>query len=222
MTNVRVNIKGIVQTQNALGEITVRMADAAARKAVRAGARPIITQARANLAALPLKDSTGLSSRSIGVKVKKYRTRRPLSFVGSAKAAGMAQAAGTTVAIIGARRSFKEPVQRRAWPSKDGEVRFGKGSSVSIGTGEHMKTAWAVPANYAHLIEKGARPHQIGRGSSIRRKAGRGIMHPGFHAMPWLEPAITARRAEAEAILARVFSEELAREAIRARSKGVR
>lgn len=199
MTKVSVNLSGFEELSRSLSEMTPRMADAAARKAVRAAARPVITQARANLSSLPLDDSTGLLKRSIGVKVKKYKGRSVaptgVGFAGSAKAQRMYAAAGITVAIIGARKGFGTNV-----------VRGGR-------------TDYSDPSKYSHLIEGGVRPHRIGKGSSRKRGRGRGAMHPGFHAMPWLEPAIQSRRKECIDIMARVFREAAMQEAARARAK---
>lgn len=209
MSNVRVDISGYKELSSALGELTVRMADAAARKAVRAAARPVITQARANLSAIPFDDSTGLLKRSVGVKVKKYRGRKVapsgLGFVGSARTQRMYAAAGITMAIIGPRKGFGSYVNRRY------------GWDVEGGTGTRM--VYSDPVKYGHLIEGGVAPHHIGKGSS--RKAGvyRGAMHPGFRGWHWLETAINSKRSECQAIMLRVFRDALAQEAARARSK---
>ena len=199
MSRVSVQVAGFDEMRRALGELSTRMVDAAARKAVRAAARPVIVQARANLAALQLKDSTGLLSRSIGVKVKKYKNRgRYPAQTYSAEEARAIAASGITVAIVGARRSFVQVVQRK--------LRYGKYEK-------------AVPANYAHLIEKGVQPHAIGKGSSIRSRRSKGNVHPGFPARPWLEPAIASKREECQRIMAQSFAEDLRAEAARAKAK---
>jgi hypothetical protein len=218
MSNVRLNISGFKELSQALGDMTPRMADAAARKAVRAAARPVVLQARANLAALPLADSTGLLSRSIGVKVKKYKGRgapRVVGFAGSAKTQRMYAAAGITMAIIGPRKGFGTVVQRAYGYG------LGKGTGIStrLSDRQQVKNVYSDPAKYGHLIEGGVRPHAIGKGSRLRKGVARGAIHSGFHAMPWLEPAIQSRRNECMAIMARVFREALAAEAHRARSK---
>jgi hypothetical protein len=217
MSNVRLNISGFKELSQALGEMTPRMADAAARKAVRAAARPVVLQARANLAALPLTDSTGLLSRSLGVKVRKYKGRRQpargFGFVGSSKTQRMYAAAGITMAIIGPRKGFGAYVQRL----------YGYGAAKGVATRvadrQQTKLVYSDPVKYAHLIEGGVKPHSIGKGSSLKKGRARGAIHSGFAAMPWLEPAINSRRNECLAIMQRVFREALAQEAARARSK---
>lgn len=218
MSRVTVNLRGFVEAREALGELTVRMADAAARKAVRAAAKPVVAQARANLAGLGLKDSSGLLSRSIGLKVKKYRGRSlPAGFVGSAKSARIAMAGGKTVAIIGARRSFAQIVNRRS-----SFVRGRKGAVASVIADKgktYLKPVFSRPANYAHLIEKGVRPHATGKGASIRKGVTRGNRHPGFRARPWLVTAINSKRPECERIMTRTFQDELRNESARARAR---
>jgi hypothetical protein len=235
MSNVRLNISGFKELSQALGEMTPRMADAAARKAVRAAARPVVLQARANLAALPLTDSTGLLSRSLGVKVRKYKGRRQpargFGFVGSSKTQRMYAAAGITMAIIGPRKGFGAYVQRRVdfgvkLSAEDVAAKAALARDAAnteslsgAGIGDGTRLVYSDPVKYAHLIEGGVRPHRIGKGSSLKKGRGKGAMHPGFHAMAWLEPAINSRRNECLAIMQRVFREALAQEAARARAK---
>lgn len=196
---VKVTLAGFNEFRRELPELTGRMVDAAARKAVRAASRPIITQARANLAALGLKESTGLLRRSVGVKVKKYRARNAmLGFQGTPGAARIAARAGTTVAIIGPRHGYSQVISRGG-----------------------RKPRKANPANYGHLIEGGVAPHFIGKGSQRARgtRLGHGSMHPGFPAKPWLETALLMKRAEAQRIMVQSFSESLRQEAARMRAK---
>lgn len=222
MTRVSVNLTGFEELSRSLAEMTPRMADAAARKAVRAAARPVITQARANLSALPFDDSTGLLKRSIGVKVKKYKGRAVaptgVGFAGSAKTQRMYAAAGVTVAIIGARKGFGQYVDRRARYLSRAMV----DAPMIFRNSGTTRSVYSDPAKYSHLIEGGVRPHHVGKGSSRRRGRGRGAIHPGFHAMPWLEPAIQSRRQECIGIMTRVFREALMQEAARARAKTMR
>jgi len=223
MSNVSVKLSGFNELSMSLGEMSIRMSDAAARKAVRAAARPVINQARANLSALPFDDSTGLLKRSIGVKVKKYKGRTGsmrgvTGFAGSAKTQRMYAAAGVTVAIIGARKGFGQYVDRRARYLSRAMV----DAPMIFRNSGTTRSVYSDPANYSHLIEGGVRPHHVGKGSSRRRGRGRGAIHPGFHAMPWLEPAIQSRRQECIGIMARVFREALMQEAARARAKTMR
>lgn len=213
---VKVDISGIIQTQQAIQGFTVRMADAAARKAVRAAARPVITQARANIAALPLRESTGLLRSSIGLKVKKYRgKRRARGSTPATTAAG-----GVSVAIVGPRKGYKRQVVREGRKSR----RFNTAAFTKLQeTGGIFllsdkraaslinaagRAVWADPVKYAHLIEGGVKPHAQKRG-----------LHPGFGAMPWLERALRQRESEARAIMLRTFQEALVQEAARARQK---
>jgi HK97 gp10 family phage protein len=46
------------------------------------------------------------------------------------------------------------------------------------------------PTKYAHLVEFGSRPHTVGKGSSLRKRRQRGVMHPGVAARPFLRPAL--------------------------------
>lgn len=225
---VVVRLKGFDEFGDVMADLTARMVDAAARKAVRAAAKPIVAQARANLAALPLRDSTGLLRRSVGLKVKKYTNRYVdlRGFVRSGKAARTAARAGTTVAIIGPRHGFAQMVAR--------EYGYGvsRGVATRLSDRKQVRSRWSDPAKYGHLIESGARPHHIGRGSRLRddgRRARsdrrvrgnitRGSIHPGFPGRPWLKAAMISRRAEAERIMAASFAESLRQEAARARAK---
>lgn len=69
----------------------------------------------------------------------------------------------------------------------------------------------AKPAKYAHLIDKGVRPHAIGRGSTLRKGNQTGRMHPGFPAMPFVRPALLAGSGAASAAFARSLARSLAR-----------
>lgn len=68
-------------------------------------------------------------------------------------------------------------------------------------------TRWA--AKYAHLVEGGARPHAVGRGSSLRRRSQSGRAHPGARAQPFLGPAVRQGRALALSIMANVLRNTL-------------
>lgn len=63
------------------------------------------------------------------------------------------------------------------------------------------------PRYYAHLVEKGTKPHAVGKGSRTRgRKASQaGRLHPGAKAQPFLLPAFTMNQARVIAI----FEEEI-------------
>lgn len=63
-----------------------------------------------------------------------------------------------------------------------------------------------VPANYAHLVERGTRPHAIpvGAGGAARR-------HPGAKPKPFLRPALQGQRAAAYAIMLKTMAAEVAK-----------
>lgn len=86
---------------------------------------------------------------------------------------------GTVVAIVGPRSGFQRPVP---------------------GRGKNGKRRVANPLYYAHLVEKGTRPHSLGKGSRLRGKKARqsGAMHPGARPRPFLGPAWRAGRAKVE------------------------
>lgn len=59
------------------------------------------------------------------------------------------------------------------------------------------KQVTRIPTFYAHLVEKGTRPHALGKGSRIARLTKRkvnvnqhGNMHPGSPAEPFMAPAL--------------------------------
>lgn len=56
------------------------------------------------------------------------------------------------------------------------------------------RTIIAVPAFYAHLVEKGTRPHSLGKGAKLARRGKAaanvvGKQHPGARPQPFLGPA---------------------------------
>jgi HK97 gp10 family phage protein len=63
--------------------------------------------------------------------------------------------------------------------------------------GRH-KLQKAVPAFYAHLVEKGTRPHSIGK-----------ARHPGTKPQPFLKPALDSTQAEASAAALQAMGEEV-------------
>lgn len=222
--SVNVELKGFRELSAGLGDLTTRMGDAATRKAVRAGAKPVVAQAKANLAALPLVDSTGLLRRSVGLQsLKKYRPRRRTGPAPrSATEARIQNAGGVFVAKVGARRGFKALVQRRN-PYASKAALTAPLIHANAGT---TRGVWSDPANYAHLIELGVRPHPIGKGARLSRigqafstQRLNGAIHPGFAAKPWLQPALDAQRGNATEIIAQTFRSALAQEAARLRAK---
>lgn len=75
-------------------------------------------------------------------------------------------------------------------------------------------TVTAVPAYYAHLVEKGTRGHSIRAGSKLARRTqsakGQAVVrHPGAKPNPFLKPAYESTRAAAGAAAERAMGEEI-------------
>lgn len=103
----------------------------------------------------------------------------------------------SALAVIGARKKVVKEIQR----SK---------KSAS-------KTK-AVPAFYAHLVEKGTRPHALGKGAKLARKGKpqihtnqTGRQHPGAKAHPFLKPAWEGNADRAIEAGEKVISQEIAK-----------
>ena len=101
----------------------------------------------------------------------------------------------TAVSVVGARTRFKGK----------------KAESIRAGGGRASK---ARPANYAHLVEFGTKPHAIrGRGGFLAF-AGivtRVVNHPGSRPKPFLRPAFAAKRVEALSVAAKSLREDYAK-----------
>ncbi len=75
-------------------------------------------------------------------------------------------------------------------------------------------TIKAVPANYAHVVEKGTRPHSIKKGTGFRKVGkhaapGSPGIHPGAKAKPFLAPAWRSTKSQALEAARQVFATEL-------------
>ncbi len=75
------------------------------------------------------------------------------------------------------------------------------------------KTYKYVPANIAHIVERGAKPHSIKRGSALGRRGkkdtGQGThTHPGAKPHPWLAPAWEEQKNKAGEVAAQVLAAE--------------
>lgn len=80
------------------------------------------------------------------------------------------------------------------------------------------RTLIAVPAFYAHLVEKGTQPHPVSKGEKIPRagrkpgekpkKKPKGI-HPGSKPNPFLGPALASNTGKIQAETIRVLGEEV-------------
>jgi HK97 gp10 family phage protein len=118
------------------------------------------------------------------------KARCPVRFGALRESIGLAvrfySRSGTAVAVIGPRVEYKAS---------------GKGGKMFAVKGK------VIPANYAHLVEYGTRPHAIGKGSQLERTTastkGRqtGLMHPGAKAQPFLRPAFDSNKQNAERII---------------------
>lgn len=73
------------------------------------------------------------------------------------------------------------------------------------------KTYKYVPAKTAHIVEGGARPHEVRRG-----KGGGVVRHPGARKQPWLAPAWEEQKGRAAEATAAVLLAETERAAARA------
>lgn len=101
---------------------------------------------------------------------------------------------GTSMIILGPRTGF----------AKQGK----KGKKITA-LGKKFRAAGVNPSKYAHLVEKGTKPHSLGKGSQLRTRRtltalliGRSIQHgaghPGTKAQPFLAPAWAGQKAQAE------------------------
>lgn len=93
----------------------------------------------------------------------------------------------------------------------------------------------AVPAYYAHLVEKGTRPHRLGLGQRLARAAtkkkaaqaatsqSRGGQHRGARANPFIATAWVSSRkraaAVAQSVLGQEIKKELAKVSVKVRAK---
>lgn len=85
----------------------------------------------------------------------------------------------------------------------------GSGDGV-VGTGRNAR-------RYAHLVEFGASPHTVGKGSALKKKGKKaaaqfGILHPGHAPRPFMRPAWDTKQAEAAKQVETVARRELAKE----------
>lgn len=98
---------------------------------------------------------------------------------------------GKVIAMVGPRTGFKK--------TKAGRVR--------TKLGEEFSSAQVDPSKYAHLVEKGTKPHAIKITNGPFK--GRTIQHPGSPAQPFLRPALDNNIARVREIFATVIKEGL-------------
>jgi hypothetical protein len=103
------------------------------------------------------------------------------------------------IGVIGARRDVKGKPRKYAR-----EVRRG---------GRRRKLEMVVPANYLLLVERGTRPHAVGKGSSLSRgeKSQTGSTHPGTKARPFMLRSWLRSEDEAKRLVLAEVPLELAR-----------
>lgn len=111
---------------------------------------------------------------------------------------------GVAVAIVG---------PRTGWAGK-GEKRR------RTALGLKLEAAGAQPTRYGHLVEKGTRPHALGKGSHVfradRAKKGEsqhGAMHPGARPHPFVAPALQQSQAPALEAMTQIVDEGIQRAA---------
>jgi HK97 gp10 family phage protein len=84
-----------------------------------------------------------------------------------------------------------------------------------------------VPAYYAHLVEKGTKPHSL---LSRKRSAGKKLLdfvtrkrrrHPGAKAQPFLRPALDSQRSAVSREMLDTLADEIARVLAKANAKKV-
>lgn len=106
-----------------------------------------------------------------------------------------------------------------------------RGLKSKLRSGLANKGIRVEPANYAHLVEYGTRPHRTTKGSNIdqyrttvdrfgkattrlaKKAQGQdsGNVHPGSRPKPFLRPAVDANKQNVKGILERVIAEEFDR-----------
>lgn len=165
---IKYTTSGVPELYEQLRKADVKIARQAMRKAIAKSLKPILADAKANVA-----EDTGTLKEALGQKIKAYK--------GGLSVTGIAGPRYDKVS----KRSKKPPK-----PKKFARVVQRGGKSVEL-----------IPAKYAHLVEKGTRPHALGKGSQIpstneARRARQknlsqtGRIHPGAKAQPFMGPAL--------------------------------
>lgn len=151
-----------------------------ARISLSKAVQPIQVAAKRNLT-MNQSIETGLLRLAIGRRIRVYT------------------GTGTVLAIVGPRTGFRRVGRKKVMLRGLGRkmVQFGK------------KGRLRIPSKYAHLVEKGTRPHATGKGSrhpaNVRGKEKPlqiPPMHPGARAKPFIKPAWDHNRQGALATLA--------------------
>lgn len=150
MIQTKLYVSGDVETSANLAMLGAAMQGRILRKAVRAGSRVVINRARA----LVPKDS-GTLAKSLDVKVKTYANKVDVG----GKLRNVST--GRTVGIIGPKVGYEAVVSRSGQLNKD--------KTYKLATGASGKVIVRQPTKYAHLVEKGTRPHSVKRAVDVDR-----------------------------------------------------
>jgi hypothetical protein len=180
-----IRVHGVEQCIQALMAFGAGIRRRVVLQAVRAAASPVNKSAK-RIAAFT--GESGLYGRSIGIKAVGYKRN------------------GFVVAIVGARRGFKQAVvAKRGWLA--GRTRHGPGGLSD-------------PTKYAHLAEGVTKP---AKAHTIMIKTGRGvrvIRHPGVKApSPGMRAAWTSTKGAAMNVLLTKLRQGVVREATKAAMK---
>lgn len=174
---IATEIRGSRDVVNKIDQVT-RNARKVVRRAVEKGATLQLQAVRAELKAV----RTGLLRKSLGKVVKTYGNGKVLGVVGPrhgfAVTGGQLQGSGRRQKLVATRATRKgnRVIKLRAAQSITSKLTRGKKIRLD-------------PTFYAHLVEGGAKPHRIGKGSRRRQGRQSGKLHPGAKAKPFLGPA---------------------------------
>lgn len=118
---------------------------------------------------------------------------------------------GARSAVVKKKGWLKRSLGRKTKTYKRGGV------AVIVGARRGMAPDGIEPANYAHLVEKGTKPHAVGKGSNSRKsvlgvQAAHGGIHPGAKAQPFLKPALDKNAAAIQATISNGLREGIERE----------
>lgn len=133
---------------------------------------------------------TKLLKKSLGRKVKTYRKKL------------------VQVGVVGVRKHMRGKRGQRVRTDK---------WRIRVGTDAQGKAIYQDPIKYAHLVERGARPHSLGKGDRLARQGRKhqqvqaGRRHPGSKKQPFLRPALDRNRTSFRGNLVRSLKGEMRR-----------
>lgn len=177
---VDIRVDGAERLLNNINSIKGSKMRSIARTAITKACRPIVRAAKRNAP----RDS-GLLRRSIIQVVRTYQD--------------------TVFGVVGPAAGVKETVPRTMWAVEGDGPRFSArtGRPLASRLIRKVRMVMAIPALYAHLVEKGTRPHAIGQRSALRQGRQGGATHPGTKGTFFMKRAWESTRAEAQAIINR-------------------